>query len=67
MFQVLDGALVSVGSGGTSNVDALLTQTFDESALTDFTQTGLALIETNPMNGKKTARLIHQAAATQSF
>ena len=67
MFQILDGALVSVGSGGTSNVDALLTQTFDESALTDFTQTGLALIETNPMNGKKTARLIHQAATTQSF
>jgi len=67
MFQVLDGALVSVGSGGASNVDALLIQTFDQNVLTDFTQTGLALVTTNPMNGAQSARLIHQAAATQSF
>ena len=67
MFQVLDGALVSVGSGGASNVDALLVQTFDQNVLTDFTQTGLALVTTNPMNGAQSARLIHQAATTQSF
>lgn len=57
-----------VGSGGgVGNVNALLTQTFDTAALAQFTQTGLALTTTNPIDGTQSARLIHQAASSQSF
>jgi hypothetical protein len=56
-----------VGSGGVGNVNALLTQTFDTAALAQFTQTGLALTTSNPIDGTQSARLIHQAASSQSF
>jgi hypothetical protein len=67
MFQVVDTLLVAVGSGGVGNVDALLTQTFDTAALADFTQTGLALVSSNTINGLASARLIHQPSSSQSF
>jgi hypothetical protein len=67
MFQVVDTLLVAVGSGGVGNVDALLTQTFDTAALADFTQTGLALVTSNTINGAVSARLIHQPSSSQSF
>ena len=57
-----------VGSGGgVGNVNALLTQTFDTAALAQFTQTGLALTTSNPIDGTISAQLIHQAASSQSF
>jgi hypothetical protein len=56
-----------VGSGGVGNINALLTQTFDTAALAQFTQTGLALSSSNPIDGVQSARLIHQAASSQSF
>jgi hypothetical protein len=57
-----------VGSGGgVGNVNALLTQTFDTAALDQFTQTGLALSTSNPIDGTQSARLIHQPATSQSF
>jgi len=56
-----------VGSGGVGNIDALLTQNFDSAALSQFTQTGLALVTSNTLNGSQTARLIHQSGSPQSF
>jgi hypothetical protein len=56
-----------VGSGGVGNIDALLTQNFDNAALSQFTQTGLALVTSNTLNGSQTARLIHQSGSPQSF
>jgi len=68
MYQVVDAVLVSVGSGGgVANINALLTQTFDSAILANFTQTGLALTTSNPIDGTQSARLIHQAASSQSF
>jgi hypothetical protein len=59
MFQVVDGLLKAVGGGGAADVDALLIQEFDNASLTDFTQVGLGLIENNPLDGTKSARLFH--------
>jgi len=56
-----------VGAGGVGNVNALLTQTFDNAATSQFTQTGLALVSTNTISGALSAQLIHQAASSQSF
>ena len=68
MFQVVDNALVPVGAaGGDSDVDALIIQTFETAALTDFTQTGLVLDETDPLHGAVSAKLVHQNAINQSF
>jgi hypothetical protein len=61
------------GSGGTTtagapgDVDVLLTQNFDTAVLGDFTQTGLTLDSSAPLNGAKSAKLTHQAATSQSF
>jgi hypothetical protein len=68
MFQVVDNALVPVGAaGGDSDVDALIIQTFEAAALTDFTQTGLILDDTDPLHGEISAKLVHDAAINQSF
>jgi hypothetical protein len=67
MFQVVDSTLKTVGGGGVANINALLTQTFDASALSDFTQTGLELVTANMINGVQSARLIHQAGSSRSF
>jgi hypothetical protein len=67
MFQVVDNTLKTVGGGGVANIDALLTQTFDSAAVSDFTQTGLELVTVDMINGVQSARLIHQAASSRSF
>jgi hypothetical protein len=68
MFQVVDGLLESVGGGaGIGGVDILFSQTFEEAAITDFTQTGLSLSTSNPLHGEISALMTHQAAVPQSF
>jgi hypothetical protein len=57
----------NIGGGGVGSVDNLLTQSFDSAQVSEFTQTGLSLVTSPVIQGSKTARLIHQAAATQSF
>jgi hypothetical protein len=65
MFQVVDGLIKAVGgTGGAADVNALLIQTFDTAALGDFTQTGLSLTTTNPVNGAQSAGLTHQAGVS---
>lgn len=64
-WQVVGGS----GSGsGTSELPlgTLAQQTFETAVLADFTQTGLALVSTNPIKGTKSAQLI-SAGSTQSF
>jgi hypothetical protein len=62
---------IEVGSGGDANVNALLTQTFDNAALTDFTQTGLSFATLAPLKGTQSALLTHQTGVSptndQSF
>jgi hypothetical protein len=67
MFQVIDGLIKTVGGGGASDVNALLIQTFDNSALADFTQTGLSLSTLNTINGAQSAAMTHQSGINQSF
>lgn len=68
MFQVVDGLLEAVGGGaGIGGVDILFTQTFEEAALTDFTQTGLTLSTSSPLHGEVSALMTHQNAVNQSF
>jgi hypothetical protein len=68
MFQVVDTLLESVGGGaGIGGVDILFSQTFEEAALTDFTQTGMSLSTSSPIHGAISALMTHQAATSQSF
>lgn len=68
MFQIVDNVLVPVGAGGSEgDVDTLFIQNFETAALTDFTQTGLVLTETNPIRGDISARLVHDSLVNQSF
>lgn len=54
--------------GGIGGVDILKSQTAEESTLADFTQTGLEIVDAPIiLHGKKSFRLIHQAASTRSF
>jgi len=65
MFQIVDGLLESVGGGaGIGGVDILFSQTFEEAALTDFTQTGLSLSTSSPLHGEISALLTHQAGTS---
>jgi hypothetical protein len=68
---VINGALGiktgGAGSGAAGSVDTLLTQTFDEAAIIDFTQVGLDLAVSPRINGLVTARLIHQVGINQSL
>lgn len=68
-YDVLSASWVEVGSGAAGDVDTLLVQDFDSASLSSFTQTGLALITTNPLDGRQSARLIHQplVGEVQSF
>jgi hypothetical protein len=45
----------------------MFVQDFESSSLSSFTQTGLSLSTTNPLHGKVSALLTHQAAVNQSF
>ena len=68
MFQVVDTLLESVGGGaGIGGVDILFSQTFEEAALTDFTQTGMSLSTSSPIHGAISALMTHQAGTPQSF
>jgi len=60
-------AWVEVGSGGVGGVDILFVQDFESASLSSFTQTGLVLSQTEPLKGKVSAVLTHQAAVNQSF
>lgn len=54
--------------GGVGGVDIMATDTAENAALTDYTQTGLEILSTPViLHGTKTFRLIHQAASTRSF
>lgn len=64
-WQIVGGT--GSGSGTSLPVDSLVQQQFDNAALTDFTQTGLALTTVNPIKGTKSALLTHQPATSQSF
>jgi hypothetical protein len=69
---VINGALGikpggSASGSGVSLVNSLLTQSLEAATLADFTQTGLSLSTSNPINGSVSAQLIHQAVTTQSF
>lgn len=69
MYQIVDNALVAVGSGGGTGigVNQLSVQTFDDAIIGDFTQTGLELVTSSTIHGGQTARLIHQASSNYSF
>ena len=54
-------------NGAGFNPDNVLLQQFDTAVLGDFTQTGLAFVIANALNGAKSAQLIHQSAINQSF
>jgi hypothetical protein len=61
-------AWVEVGSlAAAGDLDSLLTQDFEQSSLSNFTQTGLILDSVSPLNDTKSAKLIHQPAINQSF
>jgi hypothetical protein len=68
-YDAASASWTEVGSGASGDVDTLLVQDFDSASLSSFTQTGLALITTNPLDGRQSARLIHQplVGAIQSF
>lgn len=65
-WMVVGGTGSGTG-GGTTDPDVLVVQTFDEATVSDFTQTGLSLVSTNPIHGAQTALLTHQAGTSQSF
>jgi hypothetical protein len=58
---------LGTGSGGVSDPDFLLVQSFDTATTADFTQTGLTFETSAPLNGVQSAKLTHQAATSQSF
>lgn len=64
-------AWVEVGSGGVGGVDIFFVQDFESASLSSFTQTGLVLSQTDPLKGKVSAVLNHQAGTSpandQSF
>lgn len=67
-FVITDGVLVAAGgSGGVGGVDILFVQTFEDAELSDFTQVGLVLDETDPLAGEVSAQLVHDASVNQSF
>lgn len=60
------------GSSGGGDVtiqlpETLLNQTFEDAVLGDFTQTGLILETSSPLNGAVSAKLTHQASVNQNF
>lgn len=66
-YDAASSSWVEVGSGGVGSVDIMFVQDFESASLSSFTQTGLSLSTTNPLHGKVSALLTHQAAVNQSF
>lgn len=66
-YDANSAAWVEVGSGGVGGVDIFFVQDFESASLSSFTQTGLVLSQTDPLKGKVSAVLTHQAAVNQSF
>jgi hypothetical protein len=67
-YDSLASSWKEVGAaGGVGGVDILFAQTFDQAALSDFTQTGLVLSTISPLHGGVSALLVHQAGVPQSF
>lgn len=66
-YDAASSSWVEVGSGGVGSVDIMFVQDFESASLSSFTQTGLSLSTTNPLHGKVSALLTHQAAINQSF
>lgn len=60
-------AWTEVGSGGVGGTDIFFVQDFESASLSTFTQTGLTLSQTDPLHGRVSALLTHQAAINQSF
>lgn len=67
-FAIKDGLLSDIGGGGgVGSVDILSAETADKAALTDFTQTGLEILDTPiVLHGTKSFRLQH-ASSIKSF
>jgi hypothetical protein len=62
--------LVIGGTGsaaGTTDVDIMAVQNFQNATLTDFTQTGMSLDTTTQIHGTTSAKMTHQAGVNQSF
>lgn len=57
-------AWTEVGSGGVGGVDIFFVQDFESASLNTFTQTGLSLTQTDPLKGKVSALLTHQAGTS---
>ncbi len=67
-YDVNSASWVEVGSGGgVGGTDIFFVQDFESASLASFTQTGLTLSQTDPLHGKVSALLTHQAAVNQSF
>jgi microcystin-dependent protein len=66
-YDAASASWVEVGSGGVGSLDILFAQDFESASLSSFTQTGLALDTVDPLHGKVSAKLTHQAAINQSF
>lgn len=70
-YDSTDSRWLVIGGTGSSiaalDADVMAIQNFENSSLTDFTQTGLVLDTTTQIHGANSAKLIHQAAINQSF
>jgi len=67
-YDANSSSWVEVGSGGgVGGTDIFFVQDFESASLASFTQTGLTLSQTDPLHGKVSALLTHQAAVNQSF
>jgi hypothetical protein len=66
-YDAATSAWAEVGSGGVGSLDILFAQDFESASLSSFTQTGLALDTVDPLHGKVSAKLTHDASVNQSF
>jgi hypothetical protein len=66
-YDAASASWVEVGSGGVGSLDILFAQDFESASLSSFTQTGLALDTVDPLHGKVSAKLTHDASVNQSF
>ena len=64
-YDAASASWVEVGSGGgVGGVDIFFVQDFESASLSSFTQTGLVLSQTDPLKGKVSAVLNHQAGTS---
>ena len=67
-YDANSSAWTEVGSGGgVGGTDIFFVQDFESASLSSFTQIGLVLSQTDPLHGRVSALLTHQAAINQSF